>query len=50
MKRDTVLRCLKSRDTTSIINVDDIPTEEIPQGNVIFFKVLCQDDNFRYPR
>ena len=38
------------RDTTSVINVDNIPTEEIPQGIEIFSKVLRRDDNFRYPR
>lgn len=38
------------RDTITVINVDDVPTEEIPQRIGIFSEVLCQNDNFRYPR
>ena len=38
------------RDTVTVINVDDAPTEEIPQGIGIFSEVLRQNDNFRYPR
>ena len=37
------------RDTTSVLNVDDIPKEEILQGIGIFSEVL-RLDNFRYPR
>ena len=38
------------RGTTSVINVDEIPTEEISLGIGIFSEVLRRDDNFRYPR
>ena len=38
------------RGNTSVINVDDFPTEEIPHGIGIFSEVLRHDDNFRYPR
>ena len=38
------------RNTVPVINVDDIPTGEIPQGIGVFSEVLRQHDNFRYPR
>ena len=38
------------RVATSVIDVDDIPTEEIPKGIGTFSEVLRRDDNFRYPR
>ena len=38
------------RDPVTVINVDDAPTEEIPQGLGIFSEVLHLNDNFRYPR
>ena len=33
----------------TVINVDDAPTEKIPQGIGIFSDVLRQNNNFRYP-
>ena len=41
---------VSERGPVTVINVDDAPTEEIPQGIGIFSEVLRQNDNFRYPR
>ena len=39
-----------TKDSKSVINVDDVPSDKLPLDIGVFSEVLRRDDNFRYPR